>query len=305
MRAIARAAGAWVRAAIALATVAGLALVAIAGPAWSETMTVELLNGDVVTGEVVERTDERIVLEHPVLGRLEIPIEQVNPRALHVGIFGTDFLAGWDKQLDVGFSGSEGDTDETDVLVGASLNYADERKRWIIRGHYELSYSENEIDDHDARVNALRDWLFAGSRWFAFSYSTYDFDEFESWKHRVTTGAGPGYRIIPEGAFQLDARFGPFYTYEFGDERNSRPELAGGLFARWKISDANTLRLNSVYFQTLDQLEFRNVTAFEWKIRLMLTKGLHLKIGIDNEYDSASEESKNNLKYYSALAFDL
>jgi len=47
------------------------------------------------------------------------------------------------------------------------------------------------------------------------------------------------------------------------------------------------------------------VSAFEWKLRIAFTQGLSLKIGVNDEYDSASENSKNDLKYYTALALDL
>lgn len=293
------------RAVLAAATIACLVLATTARTARAEKMTVELSNGDVVTGEVIERTDERIVLQHPVLGRLEIPVEEVTPRSLHVGLLGTDILAGWDKELSVGLSGSEGDTDEMDLLAGVDLDYEDDRKRWQLVARYELSYSENEKDDHNAQANVLRDWLFAESRWFAFSYTTYDYDEFEAWEHRLTTGGGPGYRIIPEGKLQLDLRTGPFITYEFGDEDDARPEYALGFFSRWDPNEGNAIRLRSVYYQTLDHTDFRNVSALEWKMRIAFTQGWSIKLGIHNEYDSASEDSKNDLKYYSALAFDL
>jgi putative salt-induced outer membrane protein YdiY len=288
-----------------LALLTGALLAGTASMARSETMTVELSNGDVVTGEVIERTDEKLVLMHPVLGRLEIPVAEVTPRSLHVGLFGTRFLEGWDKEVSIGLTGSEGDTDETDVLVGGDLDYVDAQKRWMLRARYELSYSENEKDDHNAQVNALRDWLFQDSRWFAFSYTTYDFDDFEAWEHRVTTGFGPGYRIIPEGKLQLDLRTGPFITYEFGDEDDARPEYALGFFGRFDPNQGHSVRLSNVYYQTLDHVDFRNVSSLEWKIRIAFTSGLSLKIGVNNEYDSASEDSKNDLKYYSALALDL
>lgn len=289
--------------------VAGIAILAVAvfaaRPAWCETITVKLKNGDVVTGELIERTDEHIVIEHPVLGRLEIPKRELSADTLHPGIAGTRFLEGWDKNLSVGFSGSEGDTDEADLLVGLTLDFTDERRHWELDGRYELSYADNDIDDHNARVTVLRDQLFPESRWFVFNYLTWDYDDFEAWKHRLSGGMGPGYRILPEGSFRLDARSGPFLTYEFGDEDDARPEGAFGLFARWTVSEGNTLRLSNLYFQTLDHAEYRNLSRVEWRIRVSPARGLSLKFGVDNEYDSASEDSKNNLKYYSALSFDL
>jgi len=274
-------------------------------PALAETVTVKLVSGDVVTGELIERTPEHIVIQHPIFGRLEIPTHEISADTLHPGLFGTRFLAGWDKNLTVGFSGSEGDTDEADVLIGITLDYKDEHRHWELDGRYELSYADNDIDDHNARVTALRDQLFPDSRWFFFNYLGYDYDDFEAWEHRVSTGLGPGYRIIPEGAFQLTARSGPFFTYEFGDEDDARPEGAFGLFALWTIREGNTLRVSDIFLQTLDHGWYRNVSRLEWRIRVSAARGLSLKFGIDNEYDSASEDSKNNLNYYTALSFDL
>ena len=108
----------------AILTIAVLA----ARPAWSETVTVKLISGDVVTGEVIERTADHIVIQHEIFGRLEIPNHEISADTLHPGILGTRFLEGWDKNLSVGFSGSEGDTDEADVLAGITLAYTDERR---------------------------------------------------------------------------------------------------------------------------------------------------------------------------------
>ncbi len=289
---------------VARAAIAAIAVLA-ADSAWCETATIKLENGDVVRGEVIERTAERIVIQHAVFGRLEIPTSEISADTLHPGIAGTSILSGWDKNLSFGFSGSKGDTDEADVLAGLALEYSDERRFWQIDGRYELSYTDNDIDDHNARVTALRDFLFPGSRWFAFVYSEYDYDDFEAWKHRVSAGTGPGYQIIPEGRFRLAARAGPFLTYEFGDENKARPEGAFGLFASWDIGDHNTIRLRDVFLQTLNQWEYRNLSRLEWKVRVTATRGLGLKFGVENEYDSASEDSKNNLRYFSALSFDL
>jgi putative salt-induced outer membrane protein YdiY len=280
-------------------------LVLAARPVWSESITVKLVSGDVVTGELVERTDEKIVIDHALFGRLEIPTQQISADTLHPGLLGTGFLAGWDKNLHVGFSGSEGDTDEADLLVGLTLDYSDERKFWELDARYELSYADNDIDDHNARVTGLRDWLFPGSRWFAFAHTRYDYDDFESWEHRVSFGTGPGYRVIPDGALRLTARSGPFLTYEFGDEDDARPEGAFGLFALWTVRDGHTVRLNDMFLQTLDHSEFRNISKLDWRIRVAPDSRLSLRFGVENEYDSASEDSKNNLKYYTALSFDL
>jgi putative salt-induced outer membrane protein YdiY len=287
----------------ALAALAALLL--SARPAPCETATVKLLNGDSVTGEVVERTPEHVVLQHPVLGRLDIAAAQIAPASTHPGILGTSILAGWDKDLTLGLTGSEGDTDEADLIVAFNLERRYERHYWDLNAKYAFGTSENEVDDHNARITALHDWLWPQSPWFAFVYAIYDYDKFEAWRHRPGIGTGPGYHLIKWPRFTLDTRVGPFVTYEFGEVDNARPELAMGLFAKWQFREDHSLSLTDVYFQTLDEAELRNVTRLEWKVRLIVSKGVSLKVGVDNEYDTASDESKNNLKYYTALAIDL
>lgn len=46
--------------------------------ALAETDTIELDNGDKVTGSVVERSDEVIVLLHALFGRIEVPVWKWN-----------------------------------------------------------------------------------------------------------------------------------------------------------------------------------------------------------------------------------
>jgi len=77
------------------ATAVGIA----AGPAGAEKM--KLANGDVLDGEVVDRDADGVVLEHPVLGRLEIPASQLSISTTREGMFGTTLLRGWDRRLEL------------------------------------------------------------------------------------------------------------------------------------------------------------------------------------------------------------
>ena len=287
------------------ALLAIVTLVASARPASAKTESFTLITGDVVRGEVLERRPDRIILQHPIFGRLEIPVDQLASTTTHPGILGTSFLAGWNKELTIGLGGSLGDTDEADLRLSVRIDRETERHNWRMEGRYALSFGDQEIDDHNANLNVLHDWLWPASRWFAFTYGLYDYDDFEAWKHRLTGGLGPGYHLIANPVFKLDSRFGPFFTYEFGDENTARPEFAGGLFAKWTVREGNTVELNNVYFQTLDESEFRALSRLDWKIRLPLSRVISLKLSIYNEYDSASEKSKDNLKYLTSLAFDL
>src|SRR5215471_19683047 len=97
---------------------------------------IELVNGDKLTGTVIETTAERVVLDPPVLGRVEIPAEQIKPKREPHGLFGTSFLAGWTRTFAVGVSGAQGNTRTNDVLASLGMNYADDSERWDFGAAY-------------------------------------------------------------------------------------------------------------------------------------------------------------------------
>jgi hypothetical protein len=98
----------------------------LAPPAPAETATFELGNGDKVSGTVVEQDDERIVLEHDVFGRIEIPVAQLKPaEPPNPGLFGTSFLTGWKRTLSLGVSGQEGNSKTTDIVAALDADFED------------------------------------------------------------------------------------------------------------------------------------------------------------------------------------
>ena len=120
---------------LALPALAAAALVA--APLSADTVT--LTNGDALQGEVIEQTETQTVLQHPVLGRIELAAEQVKAVTLEAdaaketvepdpetspvtpapavepppverpgGLFHTGVMADWTSTLSAGLLGSSG-----------------------------------------------------------------------------------------------------------------------------------------------------------------------------------------------------
>ena len=69
----------------------------------------------------------------------------------------------------------------------------------------------------------------------------------------------------------------------------------------------HSIRLSNYIYPALNDLgEFRNVTSFGWKWKLMEDPGLSLLAGVDNEYQSKVESGfkHNDLKYSTSLGID-
>jgi hypothetical protein len=288
-----------------LLPIALLLTIPTVSPVHAEPEALSLANGDQITGEVISRNDREIVVEHAALGRVTLPTEALAPEpGEKPGLFGTQFMQGWNRSLGIGLTGSEGNTDESDLRIAFHLNTDTPDTRWKIDGAYKLSISERERDDQFGSLLSRHDWLVEDSRWFAFTGAQYHYDEFEDWEHRLSAFAGPGYHIVEGEKMTLNGMFGLSATYEFGDKEQLRPEAMLGFELSWEPSEAQTLSLSNALFQQLDASEFRNRTRAQWKLRIMDSEHLSLGLGIDNEYDSDADDERNNLKYWTSLDYN-
>jgi hypothetical protein len=269
--------------------------------------TIELQNGDKLSGDLVERSAERVVLDHPVLGRVEIPVEQIKPpEAPNRGLFGSSFLAGWTRTFALGVSGAQGNSKNNNVLASLDLDYEDEDKRWSFDSAYRFGADDGETTDHNAYALLHRDWLLRESRWFFFANTRFDYDRFKTWTYRANGSGGIGYQFVKGELFELKGLFGPSLTKQWS-ESDFFVEALVGLDALWKISKDHSLRLTNTIYPALNDLgEFRNLSTLAWKWKLMEDPGLSLIAGVDNEYESSVESGikHNDVKYSTSIGID-
>lgn len=269
--------------------------------------TIELTNGDKLSGEVIEQTADGTVIEHPVFGRLEIPAEKIKPpKAPNGGLFGTSFLAGWTRTFQLGVSGAQGNTKNNDVLAALDMDYEDEKKRWAFDAAYRFGAADGATTKNAGFAQLQRDWLISESRWFFFGIGRFDYDRFKSWTYRVNGSGGIGYEFLKGERFDLKGRLGPSLTKEF-NENDFFVEAMVGLDALWKISPDHSLRLSNTIFPALNDLgEFRNLSTLAWKWKLIEDPGLSLIAGVNNEYESSVESGlkHNDVKYSTSIGID-
>ena len=292
--------------------------------------TVELVNGDVLSGTISERSDERIVLVHPVLGEMVISADQVSaftigdaapqpepapaeapaeplPAPPKPELFGTGIMAGWDRSVEVGFNGSEGNTETFSLKAAFNAGYEDERDRWKLATTYWRSGDDGDVSENEFKALVIKDWLIPASAWFYFAVGQYEYDQFQAWEHRVSGFGGVGYEFDMRDDWDLRGRVGFGGNYEFGEVNEFTPEAFLGVETTYRINDRQSISFSNTYFADLEELsEFRNVTGVAWVVDIADDRHLKLKLGIDNEYESQVEAGfeRNDLKYYGALLYD-
>ncbi len=291
--------------------------------------TIELINGDRLSGRLISNANGQVVLEHAVLGQLTLPVENVKvisadllpakdagkPQPATPNLPAPEapnapdnadkiikpknepnamarLLAEWDSKLELGLNGSGGDSETQNVYLRFATKKQDGRNRWLIGGQYFLGRTDSETKRNQAEVKVTRDWLQKDSPWFLFARSEYKYDQFRSWEHRISAYGGGGYTLIDDGTFEVIGRAGLGGTHEFGDVDEWTPEaIFSGSAAKWNIDKRQTLGSELTYYPSLEAVDdFRIQGKIWWQYKLNFLDGLSLKIGAEDEYDATPDK---------------
>ena len=275
----------------------------IAASATAETL--ELTNGDKISGEVIETTEEAVIIESPVLGRVEIPIDQivVAEEKVDKGAFGTGLFRDWTRRIAVGASGASGNTENAAINGGIELSTEDDRRRWLFEAQYYWGSSNGTQDTNKAYVSLERDWKFEESSFYVFARTGYTFDTFRSFNHRVAGSLGLGYWWLEWERWRLGTRLGAGVSYQWNNDSAFRPEAVVGVDSVWPIADGHTFEIHGDIFPDLADIgEFRTYTTADWNIAL--TEIFGLALGVIHEYTSDTPLKENDVTYRAALTYD-
>lgn len=308
--------------------------------------TVELANGDTLTGQIVEQSDKGVVLKHPALGTLAIAAERIkhvaigdqapdppstektkpktkpeaakpDPNTAKVKqdaeqaaadepVSALDWLlTDWNNKLTLGLNGAGGNTDRQNYYLKLASSHTDGRDRWVANASWFYGVANGNTSQNQVGADLTKDWLQEDSPWFFFIKGQYKYDEKRAWENRTSAFGGGGYTLAKTDHVEVNTRLGFGGTYEFGNVNDFTPEaLFGGSVIQWKLSDRTAISGETIYYPSLeDASQFRIESKLEWVYKLDMAKGLSLKFGVENEYDSTTpnDAGNNDLKYYGAM----
>jgi len=220
----------------------------------------------------------------------------------------TTLLPDWKKSLSLGFSGSAGESTNYSLNAQVRLNKKNEQERikWDNKYFFAANGGDTSQNEFSSQLNV--DWLKPSSNWFYFMQAGYEFDDFEPWRHRVSLYGGPGYTFVDESELEVVGRVGGGANYEFGSVNETTPEgLVSTETIRWHITENQNVSGSVTYFPTFESLdEYRLTANAEWQVKIDRARGLSLKFGVENEYESIKQgdTEKNDVKYYGALGYE-
>lgn len=216
-------------------------------------------------------------------------------------------LREWNVELEFGFAGSQGNTEELSFRIAGKAQKETATDRWTLNAYYYHLQSDGETSNDEGSFSVLKDWLFEDSPWLIWATGYYNYNNFTDWRNRVGGFAGVGYAFFQGDELELIGRVGLGYTYNFSGARRNRPEAYFGLdLIRWKPLPGH-LMVGKIGWipDLLDIPENRAEASVEYSIEIPQVEGMSFKVGMSNEYESiTSDDSKHNdFTWFSSLVY--
>jgi len=281
-------------------------LVGIFSAAEARAEEIEFANGDKLDVSIVEVTETELVADHPQLGRLVIPRSALKPPdSVEAGLFGSRFLRGWKRNLGAGISGSSGNSKDSSFNASLSASRSARTYKGDFKSSFFFASADGERTTNEAFADYQHDFLLSDSNFFVFAQGRYQYDEFQAWRHRASSGTGLGYEIFDTKTSGLSVQVGAGAARTWGSEREWSAEGVFGFKFNWIPLEGHSFTADATYYPEFnDAPEFRLLADAAYTMGITRIEGLSLKTGAKNEYDSGQPDKNNNLKYYGNLVYD-
>ncbi len=215
----------------------------------------------------------------------------------------------WRFHIDFGLNGQAGNSDTLDFRT----NFRAESKDPTGRLRYEFMYytrdSHGEKSANQFRAKVFRDFpMQKAKNWSLYVNGQYDFDEFRSYDYRLSGNGGFGYEFFKEKVMTLTGRIGLGMRREFADDtRPLKSESVLGLEYSWNLTPKQRITAKTTMYPDLTAIgEARTVSRADWTIKIDQDRGISLKFGLENEYESTTigKSKHNDFKGMVSLGYD-
>jgi putative salt-induced outer membrane protein YdiY len=295
-------------------------------------VAVTLKTGEVLRGTFGGIADDKVVIDHPVLGRISIPraelagwtatvpgeaapapapatppADPAKPATPPPPPAPQTFWDGWTGSVELGLNGSEGNSSNLNFRAGFGAERKTEETETKFTFAYSYAKDDGEATESKGQAELRNDWILGkDSPWRVYALGRIEYDEFQAWDWRASAFAGIGYQFFKDEKTTFIGRFGAGASQEYGSEDNRiHPELNLGIDFEHKFTDTQKFTLTLDYYpDLLDLSEYRVVGKAAYEILLDKDNGMTLKVGVEDRYDSSPGDAKrNDLDYFALLVF--
>nr|WP_274704393.1 DUF481 domain-containing protein [Synechococcus sp. AH-551-E02] len=277
-------------------------LLLTAGNSQAETVTLELLNGDSITGTIVEElsNNQEKVLDHPQLGRLTILTSSLKSKQT---------APAWRTSMTAGLIGNEKDGDSSlSTTISVESKYKKGGNNLLLKAGLNTSQSRDngepiEIETQKGMAEVRYDYnMPSGLGLFALTDYNYD-GKNDSGVNSLLTGIGLAKQVIQNETTELVVALGPSMQWtnsgnECGKDSYCGNAYAGATFTTdlsWQPSKMFKLEFNNKFSSafTPDIKPANNFKA-KFKFYPSIYSGLFTSLQYNLIYQSMSTPEVNN-----------
>ena len=297
---------------------------------------IHLPDGQVLRAQVLEETDEQLVIRHDLLGELTIdrvendvavlplegPVEMAagEPPVLE-GLLEEDavesegLMRNVEGELSFGYTLQSGRTDRDEVSFRAQLMQTLGRSEYRFIGDFLYGKQEREKNaDHYGLSLRWRREL--DRRFFSQVSTSYEKDRIREIRHRVEQDFGIGYRFIDRPGFR--ASIGPGFTIQYDERYPEEPEEGVGLTdedkwnylatvfqdVRWQMNDRYRLEQDSkVLFDPSDTGEYQYRANLGLVGKITDSISLSVRYGLTYENRTPADVASTEQRLVTALGY--
>jgi putative salt-induced outer membrane protein YdiY len=208
----------------------------------------------------------------------------------------------WDGSFELGLNGAEGNTENMNFRFG----FKTKRETLTSKLTFNVDYRKASQNTLDTADRLYSDWraerLFPGSRWTYFANGSVEYDEFQAFDSRVTSGLGVGYALIKQETTKLVARCGAGVAREFGvPDAEYVPEAVFGSDLEWRVGKRYKLTFMAEYTPDITAFgEYRLKSQAAWEMLFDQETNLSLKFSVLERYNSLPRGKRPNDVDYAA-----
>lgn len=212
----------------------------------------------------------------------------------------------WGRTLELGLSGSSGNSERTTLRTGFKGQWSRDNQTFTLDSLYLFNVTDGIRTQNRFDLTLRNEWLAKPTPWRYFAEGGLELDEFKDYDARLRLGAGVGYKLLTTDRTDLLTRFGAGASRTFGaPEDRVSPELILGAEFSHKLTTRQRITAGADVFPSLaDDAEVRAILNAAWELKIDQAQNLTLRLGVQDRYDSATEEArKNDLEYLASLVW--
>ena len=305
-------------------------------------VVITLDTGEILKGPLIEQTAEYYKIDHVILGEIVIPAVRVSsvvfikagagaepgpiepPAEQEPVVLPPDEVMAkspepelevapkpapkpsWDGSLEMGVSGSEGNTEMQRGRLVFDAKRKTEHETLDLRLRFQAAQTRGDTSENRFFARAKNEWATSSTDWRVFLEGSAERDQFQDFNWRLTGNSGFAFDAIKGDRTTMTLRAGLGGSTEFGSSRDGVfPEGTLAYELRHRINKNMSLTTNGeVILDFNDTGEYRTRVNAALDTNLDETGAWKLRIGVEDRYETNTTRAKrNDLDYFVSLVY--